>query len=132
MLWQSIDVEENLKHVALKLQNLLSAVWTRDDSRFEPAIDLLKEAVWQAHDFPFGEELIRRNGDQLHNLTSNMQGRVLTVIEMLFPEGRQCQAIKQKASSHVWDFYHTMIGLDIEKNVEPEPFIVSGSSETVE
>jgi len=125
MLLKSTDVEDGLRDIVLKLEYLLSAVWTKEDSRLKPAGELLAEAVWQKNLFPFGEERFDIEAGELHGKTSNMQGRVLTAIEMFFPEGQQCKAIKQKALGNVWDFYFKMLEKDLNpKEIEEGPVVV--------
>ena len=126
MLLRAVDIEEMLMEVTVRLQYLLSAVYTKQDTRLEPAIDLLREAVWQKNTFPFGESEIDINGDAVYNITSRMQGRVLTAIEVLFPAGQQCDALKSKASDDVWSFYWKMVECNLEPEEGPteEPLVV--------
>jgi hypothetical protein len=116
------QVESRLEDVELALQFLLRAVLPVTDSRFEHVSELLHERIWKASGiFPFGEEQFKINGDKVYNETSAMQGRILTLVEAVFPERQQCEAIKSEAKPIVWRFYNWLKADDETDNRGPQP-----------
>ena len=118
MLLKASQVELRLAETERALQFLLRAILPTTDSRFDHVSELLHVRIWKAHAaFPL-EQLIgeakvineefKVNGDLVYNETSAMQGRVLTLIDAVFPSGQQCEAIKSEAKPLIWSFYNNL------------------------
>ena len=91
---------------AILTRDILASALSRDDKRYEAASDMILRAVWKGY-----REVEPDTGDTDFELDSNglteflrsIEGRVLTVLEGVFPPGQQCEALKSLARQEVWE-----------------------------
>ena len=84
----------------------LGSLIERDSSRFEPTHDLLLSAVWDPYwDLSVSEDAKEIELD-LSEFISRIEGRVLTIVDSIFPPGSQCEAAKGLMRQRVWGIWH--------------------------
>lgn len=92
---------------------LLGSALGQEDSRFEPASSLLVTAVWDEFwglpGLPPEDEGGGKFDLELDGFLNRMIGRVLTIVEGIFPAGQQCEAVKSQARQSVWQIWHDVL-----------------------
>ena len=115
------DVENLLRETVRNLHVLLSTAWEKDDTRFDPACGLFGEAIWESlNDFRKSDQGLEKGSvtggiNAVVEAVECMYGRVLTLVEVFIPEGQQCDAVKSEAGKIVWNFFHRLDEVDLER-----------------
>ena len=102
---QSRGLRNGLKMTAhILVEDILASALSKDDARFEPASNLLVRSMWKGcWEREADVEDFELDANAFCEYLSDAEGRVLTVIEGIFPSGQQCEALKSLARQEVWE-----------------------------
>ena len=86
------------------VEDILASALSKDDARFEPASNLLVRSMWKGcWELEAEQEDFELDANAFDGYLCDAVGRVLTVIEGIFPSGQQCEALKSLARQEVWE-----------------------------
>ena len=88
---------------------ILASALSKDDKRFDPASTMIVRAVWQSYreaevgSVDPAKPTFELDANGITAFLRGIEGRVLTVLECVFPPGQQCEALKSLARQEVWE-----------------------------
>ena len=105
---QASRLGDGLKNTAhVLVEDILASGLSKADARYEAASNLVIRAAWKGYWLRLEEnpkfEATEMTANEFCDFLSEMEGRVLTVLEGVFPAGQQCEALKSLARQEVWE-----------------------------